>query len=113
MSDFRILWYIGEPTREQADLVLAAKNLINPGFLIKPTAVNDTAVGVALAFQKPTFAYLYGWADVSQAKNVPAMVAALRAIWYGEHAEKLTTPTRWLSRQFGVEVTEIEEDSDG
>ena len=108
--DLRTLWYIGQPTREQAELVKAAKAKIDPGFLIKPTLVTDDAVGVALAFEKPDFPYLYGWADVSRAKSIDGMVAALRAIWYGEHADKLTTPAKWLSRQYGVEVTEIEED---
>ena len=97
-QEVRILPYFGTPTAVQVECIKAAKDAIDPGFLIHPKPVDDDSVGIALAFEWPGFAYLYGFAYVKTVDTPERMEAALRAIWYGTAADRLTTPAKWLSR---------------
>ena len=97
-EEVRVLPYFGTPTAVQVQAIKAAKQAINPGFLILPKRVDDDTVGAALAFEWPSYAYLYGFAYVKTVDTSERMRMALEAIWYGVGSDRLTTPAKWLSR---------------
>ncbi len=110
----RILPYFGNPTERQKAALRDAKAAIDPGFLILPKPVDADTVGIALAFEWPNYCYLFGFADVRTVDTPERMEAALRAIWYGDGADRLTTPEKWLTRALkaaegGVREIEVED----
>ena len=108
-ADIRPLLFLGQPTKEQMELVKQAKDELDPGFFVKPTRADENTDGIALAFQWPDYPYLDGFAYVEHVKTVGQMKSALRALWFGEHQDRITTPDRWFARM-GVEVVEVEDE---
>lgn len=107
----RPLLFLGNPSKEQAELVRLAKEELDPGFYVKPTRPTDETIGMALAFQWPDHPYVYGFLYVEHVKTVGQMKSVLRALWYGAHADRVVTPTKWFERM-GWKVREVEEDVD-
>ena len=96
-QEVRVLPYFGRPTAVQVQAIKDAKAAIDPGFLIQPKPVDEETVGIALAFEWPSYAYLYGFAYVKTVDTSERMRMALEAIWYGVGSDRLTTPAKWLS----------------
>lgn len=109
MTGPRPLLFLGNPTPEQMELVRQAKEELDPGFYVKPTRASDEHEGIALAFQWPDHPYLHGFAYVEHVKTVGQMKSALRALWFGEHADRIITPVKWFAKA-GLQVREIEEE---
>lgn len=107
----RPLLFLGNPSKGQAELVRLAKEELDPGFYVKPTRPTDETIGMALAFQWPDHPYVYGFLYVEHVKTVGQMKSVLRALWYGAHADRVVTPTKWFERM-GWKVREVEEDVD-
>jgi hypothetical protein len=108
MMDVRELPYFGSPTKGQAELLKAGKDLLNPGFYVQPKPVTPDTEGVAVAFEHPPYPYLDGYAYVANSDTPEKMRNALAAVYGIRYTEYVTTPAQWLSRVMGVEVKEVE-----
>jgi hypothetical protein len=107
----RPLLFLGNPTKEQTELVRQAKEELDPGFFVKPTRPTDETIGMALAFQWPDHPYIYGFLYVEHVKTVGQMKSVLRALWQGAYPDKVITPEKWFERM-GWKVHEVEEEVD-
>ncbi len=108
----RVLPFFGRATAEQAELIKTGKQLLDPGFLVKPEPVGEDTVGVALALEHPKYCYLYGYAYAANADSPQKFRNALAAVYGIEYSEHVTTPAQWLSRVLGKPVTEVEIEED-
>lgn len=105
--DERNLYITGDLTPDRVTYIKEAKYQIDPGFAVRMVAYSEATDAPLIAFQVPHVIPAGEWAWCASVDSTARMVRALRALWFGENADKLYGQAQWLSMTVGVRVTEV------
>ena len=103
----RNLYISGELTPERVHYIKEAKARIDPGWFTRLERYAQGTDAPLIAFQLPPVLPTEPWAWAPSVDSTARMKKVLRALWFGENADRLYGEAEWLSMAMGVEIKEI------